>query len=361
MSNNSTHIAAHNTLREAIQKVAVGPDRGRDISQADAQLICEAMLSGQLDELQVAVFLIALRMKRESLEELRGLFAGLLSHSQTRQVEIEELFCLADPFDGYGRHNSMTAFIAPTLAACGMSSVMHGVQSVGPKHGVTAHQIYHLAGLNALNPLEQAAEDVERYGWGYIDQQVYAPALHGLTLLRDRMVKRTALTTLERVLMPLRGKVQTHLVLGFVHQAYPQIYISMAQLAGYDSATLIKGVEGGLAPALNKPMRYFHQSNLAESLDFPDKQVIELPSRLQNHSQAAPRSTQVSAEQCLEQGMNVLAGEAGLARDSLCLSVASILLAHNRANSLATAVEKVQDCLDNGLALASFIGLCESA
>ena len=361
MSQTSTHSNAPQTLREAIQKVAVGPDRGRDISQADAQLICEAMLDGELDELQVAVFLIALRMKRESMGEMCGLFLGLVSRSQRQSVEVDELFCLADPFDGYSRHNSVTAFIAPTLAACGLPTVMHGVHTIGPKHGVTAHQVYRLAGINPLIGQAGAAENISRFGWSYIDQEVYAPALYVLANLRDRMVKRTALTTLERVLMPFQGRVGTHLVLGYVHQVYPEIYINMARLAGFTSATLVKGVEGGLAPALNKPIRRFHQSELVGSESAPEKQIVELPSVLEGQTLAAPRSAFIGAQQCLEQGMRVLAGEASVARDSLCLSVANILHSHNRTNSLAEAVEKVQDCLDNGSAMARFTQVCESA
>ena len=50
--------------------------------------------------------------------------------------------------------------------------------------------------------LIQAAESMEdpAIGWCYIDQSAYIPALHGLVELRDTMVKRTCISTLEVVL-----------------------------------------------------------------------------------------------------------------------------------------------------------------
>jgi anthranilate phosphoribosyltransferase len=56
-------------MREAIKDIAVGPDRGRDISRERAALAMRGILNGDIDEIQTAVFLIALRMKRESIDE----------------------------------------------------------------------------------------------------------------------------------------------------------------------------------------------------------------------------------------------------------------------------------------------------
>jgi len=123
-------------MREAIQKIAVGPDRGRDIDRADAESVMRAILAGEIEEVQTAVFLIALRMKRESLGEFLGLFDAMQDSVQTVQASVEELYCLADPFDGYVRTITMTPFIAPVLAACGLPALMargYGAQGLSPR------------------------------------------------------------------------------------------------------------------------------------------------------------------------------------------------------------------------------------
>ena len=348
-------IDSQQAMREAIQNIAVGPDRGRDISRELVALVMRGILSGDIDEVQTAVFLIALRMKRESIDEFLGLFDTLFDSTDSVVAEVDDVVILADPFDGYVRNTTMTPFMPAVLSACGHTSVIHGVETVGPKHGVTAHKVYKLAGINTQCAADVVASNLPEFGWGYVDQCSYAPALFGLQDLRGRIVKRTALTTLERLLMPICGRLNTHLVLGYVHKAYPSIYARVAKEAGYDSTLLLKGVEGGLAPALNKPLRrFFFKDELPVDID-AEKQLLESEA-IFNASSAAQSmvDSETAVEECLENGLQVLNGAKSIARDSLCLASAQILIAYQEGLSLFDAVEKVQMCLDNGSAKQRF-------
>ena len=353
-------------LRSVIQRVAVGPDRGRDITRLEAKQVMDAILRDEVDPVQVAVFFIALRMKRESLDEFSGLFDSMQSNITQITVNVPELTCLADPFDGYVRHLTMTPFLPATLAACGMPALIHGVNSVGPKHGITSSKVYQLANINTKLTQADAAEVIAQRGWSYLDQSVYAPKLYGLNELRDTIVKRTALTTLERLLMPLCGINETHLVLGYVHKAYPHIYAGIASQAGYQSSLLLKGVEGGLAPALNKPLRqyYFNSNELAE-MDFSDHALVDQYKEVRDIGDEISADVAAQtvgdvvinklAEECLELGLDVLSGHHNVARKSLCLAAGQILFAHKRVQSMGEAVAKVSECLDNGHAKELFL------
>jgi len=358
LSNHSLANSCQIAMHEAIQNIAVGPDRGRNISRESASLVMSGILNREVDEVQAAVFLIALRMKRESIDEFLGLFDALQDSTATVTADVDDLLLLADPFNGYVRNISITPFIPATLSACGLNSVMHGVETVGPKHGVTAHKVLKLAGINTTRSAKDVANRLADIGWGYVDQSCYAPELFALQDLRDRIVKRTALTTLERLLIPIKGKLNTHLVLGYVHKAYPEIYATVARVAGYKNLLLLKGVEGGLAPALNKPLRrFFFNDELPDDIE-AQKQLIE--SQLMFDAKSAARGAVNSnhpVEECLDVGLDVLGGIKSISRDSLCLSSAQILIAHQPHLSLPEAVEKVQMCLDNGSAKAHFNAL----
>ncbi|MFT5571676.1 MAG: anthranilate phosphoribosyltransferase [Cryomorphaceae bacterium] len=357
------HVGTKNSsIYQAIQKIAVGPDRGRDLSRADSRDVMRAILDGKVDEVQTAVFLIALRMKRESMDEFLGLFDALQEHQQSVISDCAEVVCLAEPFDGYVRTATVTPFIPAVLAANGIHSVMHGVRSVGPKHGVTAHKVYAAAGINVAMSLKEASGKLSSVGWSYVDQSNYAPALFALAGLRDRIVKRTALTTLERLAAPIKGRQATHLVLGYVHNAYPSIYATVAKQAGFDSKLLLKGVEGGLAPAANKPLRRFlFDRDLPDNID-QQKELIDSDALFSAASAAPPRlSDENPVQECLELGLKTLSGAQGIARDSLSLAAGQILFALGQATSLAKAVDNVQLCLDNGLAQARFRTMMETA
>ena len=355
LANNSPQLK--DAVRDAIKAIAVGPDRGRDISAELAEKVMNGILDGAVDPVQAAVFLIALRMKREASSEFAGLLAALDNSTSKTLVDVETLICLADPFDGYVRNATMTPFIAPVLAACGLSVLMHGVETVGPKHGVTAHKVYQAFGINTLAVESTAKQNIEKHGWAYLDQSIYNAKLFALQDLRDKMIKRSALTTLERLLCPLQATGTTALALAYVHKAYPNIYAEMAKLAGYQKVLLFKGVEGGLAPALNKPLRrYFCDS--PESFEFLEKQVLELDSDLQRSVAAAPlEDTEKAVQETLKLGLKVLAGSSDIARQSLVLSSAHILFSFGVGVSFASCVEKVERSLDNGSALAAFRAL----
>jgi len=355
MKEGSLSTTAQVQIRAAIQDIAVGPDRGRDITQSHAESVMRSILSDEVDDVQAAIFLIALRMKRESMSEFKGLFSAIATSAESVTANLDHVISLADPFDGYLRYASMTPFIPAVLAANGLACVMHGVKSVGPKHGVTAHKVYELAGANPLMSLNDAASTLDRISLSYVDQSQYAPALYRLQDLRHRMVKRSALTTLERMLMPIKGQRSTQLVLGYVHKAYPEIYTRVAFAAGFDGVILLKGVEGGLAPALNKPMRRFvFNHDLPEDINGA-KQIVDTPFMAQaSGSGQKVEASEPLIEQCLEQGLAVLNGQNGVARDSLTLACAQIMNAQSMGVSLDEAVEKVQACLDNGTALERF-------
>ena len=347
-------------IRSVIQRIAVGPDRGRDISFDEARQTMRAILQGEVDEVQTAVILIALRMKRESVEEMAGIYAALQEEVEVAEVDLPHLFCLADPFDGYVRHHSMMPFLPSLLAAMELPACLVGVETVGPKFGVTAEQVYSLAGIDVGLAPQQASRVLEQHGWAYVSQSNYAPSLYRLQGLRSRIIKRSALTTLERLLNPLRAHC-SHAVLGYVHKAYPEIYSEVARQAGYSTALLTKGVEGGLAPAINKPLRQyradFRQSD-AELIRYKE----ELPDTVlaQRAAMTLESDEQYSVDATLKLGLEVLGGKNCVASRSLILAAAHILWAYRPHMTLSQAVEKVRNCLDNGLAQSKFNALRES-
>jgi len=159
---------------------------------------------------------------------------------------------------------------------------MQGVESVGPKFGVTSHQVYAALGINPKLSITDCITRLEDsdIAWAYLDQQVSNPKLAALNSFRDRIVKRTAVTTAERLILPIHAE-KNHLALGFVHKAYPEIYGAISQAAGFDTTLLIKGLEGGVTPALDKPVRSF----FVDTKQIHDKQVGELDNYLSNKAE----------------------------------------------------------------------------
>ena len=355
------NLALH--LKQAIQKVATGPEYSKDLSYTEAYQAMRYILTGQADPVQTAIYFIALRMKRETDEENRGTLQALMDSSTISQAAVDELVDISDPYDGFMRGVPASSFVPAVLAAMGVPAVLHGVAQVGPKYGATHHKVLQAAGVNVQRTPEQATQQLEQIGWTYLDQASFAPSLHALIPLRQRMVKRQVLTTVETMLGPIRARLKTHCMGGYVHKAYPPIYASLARQAGFQSALFVRGVEGGIIPSLQQAGRLFaYQEQGAEY------QVDLVPQELGivAASRAVPlppvlvpaEDTQIDsgalAAQAAQLGQAALAGERGLTYDSLVYASAICLSHLKRYPDLATAATAVRAVLDSGQALAVF-------
>ena len=97
-------------MKSIIQRVATGPDLSKNIDFEEARDGMQAILRGEIDDVQSAIFLIALRMKRETMEENEGILAAILTESNKQEVGVEHLVDLGDPYSGYNRSIPISSF-----------------------------------------------------------------------------------------------------------------------------------------------------------------------------------------------------------------------------------------------------------
>jgi len=355
-------------MRSIIKRIATGPELSKDISLEEARDGMRFVLDGQVDPVQAGIFLIALRMKRETDDENLGVLEAIREAICTVTAPVDEVMDIADPYDGFNRTLPASPFLPAVLAACGVPAISHGVERMGPKYGVTHRQVLQAAGMPVdLNPQQAAARlgdpDI---GWAYVDQKAFCPKLYKLAALRTLIVKRPAITTAEVLVGPVRGRQKTHLVTGYVHKPYPRIYALLARQAGFDSALIVRGVEGGVIPSLRQTGKafYYHDRGEEQSLEFnPADLGIDQPVRApqipggpamereEGDDVAGNVDNPVVARLAAEAGMEALAGKPGPTRDGLICAAALCLRHLKRRDSLKSAADAVREVLDSGKAL----------
>lgn len=367
----TTLTADQLNLRQCIQKVATGPEYSKDISYQNAYDAMRFILSGEADPVQSAIFFIALRMKRETDDENRGILQAIIDETQPVTADVDELIDVSDPYDGFARGLPASTFLPAVLSALGLPAVLHGLDKVGPKFGVTHRMVLNAAGKTVdMTPADAAGlianPDV---GWAYVDQASYCPSLHDLVPFRTTMVKRTVMTTVEVLVGPVRAKGKTHFMSGYVHKAYPPIYASLARQSGFDSMVLVRGVEGGVTPSLQQAGRVWSyldqgEENMTEldpkalGIDRAARAVpipAEIPGApVPGDEIAVALDTEAAAKATAELGLAALGGEEGPMRDSLIYAGAIALQQLNKFESLDEAAQKIRDVLDSGAALERF-------
>jgi anthranilate phosphoribosyltransferase len=350
-----------------IQRIATGPDLSKDISEEEARIGMQGVLSGEIDPVRAGIFLIALRMKRETAEENRGVLQAILDARHGVVAEVDDVVDIADPYDGYNRTIPASPFLAPLLAECGVPAFSHGLNAVGPKYGVTHRHVLQAAGVDVDLDSQAAAARLAdpATGWAYVDQARYAPGLHDLIELRQRMVKRSVITTVEVLARPISGRQRTHFVTGYVHKPYPPVYADLARHAGFDSALIVRGVEGGIIPSLRQAGKYFAYTDGGEEIGYDidpgmvgitqDNRAVpipdDVPQTAKGEGAVSLTDVQAGARKAAEYGLAALGGRPGPTYDSLVYSGALVLKHLGRADDLATAARILREVLDSGRAL----------
>ncbi len=340
-------------MKSIIQRIATGPELSKNLDFEETKAGMQAILRGEIDDVQSAIFFIALRMKRETEEENKGVLAAILAESDKQTVDVDDLVDLGDPYSGYNRSIPISSFLPPVLAELGLPCVIHGLDSVSPKFGLTHRHIVKAMGLSVDHSTLDVKARIEdaSIGWSYVDQASYCKGLHNLVPLRDRMIKRTVINTVETLITPLRGRV-THSVLGYVHKPYPPKYAALAEESGMETALLVRGVEGGVIPSLRQKglMVSYEGTEEKGRVDIEpqslgieqDMRAISFPDGL-NVENDIP----ALANYTVKLGKAALAGEKGMFYDGLVLSASLVLWHTKKVAKLSDAADKVRAVLDS--------------
>ena len=355
-----------NVLRGSIQKVATGPEFSKNISEDDSYNSMLNILDNDADPVQAAIYLIAMRMKRETMDENIGSLKALIDKSNIITADVNELLDVAEPYNGFLRNTPLSAFLPAVFSAIGIPCVTHGVETVGPKFGLTTKKILKSSGINVNKSMEEASNSLSNkdIGWAYIDQKNFCKPLYNLIELRTRMVKRTILTTIEVLVGPIRAKNKTHLLTGYVHTAYPPIYSGLAKVSGFDSVVLVKGVEGGVSPALRGDGKVFYYINNKEMQEIKfNPKIISIEQNMRGvplpdlEKQEQIKLDEISSDinvedfsiKASEIGNEALNGKEGPAKDTL-IYTGALTLSIIKNIDFNEAASKIKKAIDSGKA-----------
>jgi anthranilate phosphoribosyltransferase len=360
-------VANAELVHSVLQRVATGPELSKNISYDECRSVTNALLDDKIDPVQAAVFLIGLRMKRETDDELKGMLDALNDKTTHVTAQCDDVVTMSDPYNGFNRTIHASLFVLPVLAACGVSAYSHGVELVGPKFGVTHHSIIKALGGNPLMSMQTVADNLSNsaIGWGYADQSVFCKPLSDLTALRKKIIKRPALSTTEVMLTPVSGERKTHLVTGYVHKPYREIYAMLARHLKLDSLLLIRGTEGGVIPSFRAKAHFvrYEGSSDAEEHDVElepldlnrDYRAEDIPETMQTPANSdyigMKWDVDVLAKLCADKGLAALNGEPGAVYDAAVLGTALTLWHTGKVESLAQGAGKAREAIASGEAL----------
>jgi anthranilate phosphoribosyltransferase len=331
-------------MREYLHAVGTGPKSNRDLTYEEARAVADLLLDKTATELQHGAFLIALRNKGESPDELHGFVDAIRARSAVIAPRVEGLVDIGSPYDGRTESVVISPFASIVAAAAGAPQVMAGAPDMPPKHGVGIHEMLDALGVPTDMQPAEVEKQIEQVGFGYINQEIFTPDLYALKQRREEMTLRSVFNTVEKMVNLASAP---HHIIGLTHNPYMhRITGAMARL-GYGRSFIVQGIEGNEDVQTWRPSRLtvVEGESVEESTLDPGEYELE---RVEREDLRAENPLAES----LERFLPVLEGHgaAGM-RDLVAYNAGLRLWLGERVQSTADGIVAARAALDSGAAL----------
>ena len=325
------------TLRALIQKVSTGAT----LSGEEIRTALEIMTDGHATHAQMGAFLMALRVRGETVEELAG--AARMMRSRMNRVEAPAgaVDIVGTGGDSHGTYNVSTC-ASLVAAGAGLRIAKHGNRSVSSISG--ASDVLGALGVKLDVPPTVVSRAIHEAGVGFMWAPMHHPAMRHWAPVRAELGIRTLFNLLGPISNP--AGVTRQVVGVFAWQWVEPIAHTLASL-GCEHVWVVHGHDGldeltttgstDVAEVRGGDVRVFEVTPADAGL--PPAKLSDLKGGDARHNAAAIRE--------------VLAGKPGPFRDIVLLNSAAALIVGGRVRSLAEGVAEAARSIDSGQASAA--------
>ena len=324
----------HPVLTQAIDRVA----SGADLESTEAAEVLRVIMEGAASEAQSAAFLIALRTKGETVDELAGLAGTMRALATPVPCERGDLVDTAGTGGGKPTFNvSTTAALIAAGAGCALAK--HGNRSATGLSG-SADVLEALGARIDLKP-DAVARCIDRAGFGFM----FAPAHHAATRYVVPVRKELAVRTIFNFLGPLTNPAGAR-----------------RQLIGVSDPDYLERMAGALARlGCDRALLVSSEDGLDEMSTSAPTHVVEVNGDAIQRYVVAPADVGIEVapfdavrggtpEQNAQTTRAILSGDDGAPRDIAVLNAGAAIYAGGLTDSVADGVEAARAAIDSGAA-----------
>ncbi len=330
-------------LNNSIEKLILG----KDLSIEESKTSMDFIMDGQATSAQIAAFLVSLRIKGETVEEITGMATSMRNNSLTVPNSSYLVDTCGTGGDGFGTINAST--ISAIIAASGGVKVAkHGNRAASSKSG-SADVLEGLGVVIDLSP-DLVARSIEKTNFGFMFAQTFHPAMRHVGPTRRELGIRTVFNFLGPLTNPAKANAQ---VLGV---SDPSIGVKMANVLksfNIEHALIVHGLEG-----------------LDEISVCGPTQIWEVTKEGIKDYQVTPEEfgmKRYDIKDLLGGGINdnvnmfreIIQGN-GSAVDFVVLNAASVLYVGNKVESISEGVNLARELIVDGLVVSKLEEIIET-
>jgi anthranilate phosphoribosyltransferase len=224
---------------ETIRILGKGKKGSRSLTQEEAYHAMKMILANEVLPVQLGAFLMLMRVKEETPEELAGF---VIAARESCKLADDSTLVDLDwaTYAGKRRHLPWFLLSALLLAENGIKVFMHGSPGPSASRVYTQHCLTYL-GLQVATTVEQAKKQLIDQHFSYLPLEKICPKLHEIIDLRPILGLRSPVHTLVKLLNPFNA---AYSIQGIFHPSYRAVHQQAAVLLQQPHAAALKG-EGG--------------------------------------------------------------------------------------------------------------------
>jgi anthranilate phosphoribosyltransferase len=312
---------------------------GRHLSRADAHALMASIMDGEATPAQIAGFLVALRTKGETADEIAGFAEAMREHVVPVTPQRSPIVDIVGTGgDGANTFNISTA-AGLVAAAAGAAVAKHGNRAASSQAG--SADVLEALGLDIEQSPKRIAQSIDELGFGFMFARAHHPAMRHVAPVRQELGVRTVFNVLGPLANPAGA---CNGVFGVYAAELARTYAAALAELGARRAFVVHG-DGGL-----DELSPFGTNLVVEVVD-GDVREWELDPRELGIYPSDPSALRGgSAADNAATIRSVLAGEPGGRRDAVLLNAAGALVAAGVADDLAEGLGLGVEAIGSGAA-----------
>ena len=314
---------------------------GRDLSRSEAREAMGEIMRGEATPGQIGGFLVALRLKGETVDEIAGCAEAMREHVLLVEPSRSDLVDTAGTGGDEAHTLNISTAAALVAAAAGAGVAKHGNRAVSSASG-SADVLEALGFELELEPA-RIAQSIDELGFGFMFAPTHHPAMRHAAPVRRELATRTIFNVLGPLTNPARARAQ--IVGVYSDELVPTIAGVLASL-GAERAFVVHGAGGidELSPAGENLLCEVVQGEVVR------REIDPLDLGIERCAESDLRGGSPVENAALIRA--VFAGEEGARRDAILLNAAGAIAAAGHAADLREGLELARETVDSGAASA---------
>lgn len=326
-------------LNEAIKEVL----SGKDLSESQSEQVMENIMNGQEPSALIAGFLIALKMKGESIPEITGCAKAMRNMAVPVKLKSQYAIDTCGTGGDGGRTFNISTAAAIIAAAAGVKVAKHGNRAVSGKSG--SADVLKELGIDINLEKSKVEHCIDNVGMGFLFAPSYHSAMKNVAGIRRDLGVRTIFNILGPLTNPAFVKGQ---VMGVYDRELLEPAAKTLLNLGCERAMVVHG-EDGLDEITTTTVTY-----VCEVKDGEIKKYTLSPGDFGIKTTFYKNIAGGTARENAAIIMDILKGKTGPERDIVVLNSAAAIYIGKKAEDLKEGVLRANELIDSGRAYAKY-------